>query len=116
MSQDKKKTEETFSQKTSMETLEIGYTVYSTRLTNKFRNRPIWVRPDENKIAAFIPGTIQKIFVREGDHLEEGQAILILEAMKMRNEILCPVSGTIRSIHVSEGNHVPKNKLLVEII
>ena len=98
-----------------MEKLEIGNALYTTRLTNKFKNRSSWEKPDERKIKAVIPGTIQRIIVSEGDEVKAGTPLLILEAMKMRNEVLAPVDGVIRKIHVSEGIHVPRSQLLVEI-
>ena len=98
-----------------MESLEIGGALYTTRLTNKFRNRESWEKPDPKKIEAIIPGTIQRIIVKEGDEVSIGEALLILEAMKMRNEILAPFSGVVGKIHVKEGQMVPKSKLLIEM-
>ena len=98
-----------------METLEIGGAIYTTRLTSKFVNRKIWVKPDERKIVAIIPGTIQKIMVSEGDEVVAGTPMLILEAMKMRNEVLAPFTGVVLKIFVSEGDMVPKSQLLVEM-
>jgi biotin carboxyl carrier protein len=98
-----------------LETLEIGNALYSTRLTSKFKNRSNWERPNEKMVFAVIPGTIQKIMVKEGEQVEAGTPMLILEAMKMRNEVLAPVSGLIQKIHVKEGEHVPKSHLLVEM-
>ena len=97
-----------------MEQLEIGNAVYQTRLTPKFRNRLNWQRPDERKVDAIIPGTIQSIMVREGDEVSQGTPMMILEAMKMRNEILSPLQGVIKKIYVSEGDMVPKAFLLLE--
>lgn len=98
-----------------MESLEIGSAVYTTRLTDKFRKREIWQRPDEKRIEAIIPGTIQRIMVGEGEEVRAGTPLLILEAMKMRNEVLSPLEGKIKKIHVSEGEMVPKFHLLIEI-
>ena len=102
-------------QEPPMETLEIGSALYTTRLTGKFKNRRNWERPNERVVTAVIPGTIQRIMVKEGDKVEAGFPMLILEAMKMRNEILAPLEGVIRRIHVKEGEHVPKSHLLVEL-
>lgn len=99
----------------AMESLEIGGDLYITRLTSKFRNRQIWLKPDEKKIEAVIPGTIQKIMVKEGDEVDAGTPLLILEAMKMRNEVRSPVDGVVRKIYVTEGEMVPKFHLLVEM-
>ena len=98
----------------SLEKLEIGNAVYLTRLTSKFINRKKWQRPDLHKVRALIPGTIQKILISEGDQVSAGSPLLILEAMKMRNEVRSPVQGIIKKIHVTEGEQVPKDHLLVE--
>lgn len=98
-----------------LESLEIGNAPYATRLTSKFKNRKVWQKPDEKKIEAIIPGTIQRIMAKEGDEVSAGTPLLILEAMKMRNEILSPISGVVLKIHVSEGEMVPKAHLLVEM-
>jgi biotin carboxyl carrier protein len=97
-----------------LEELEIGSAVYLTRLTSKFVHRPRWRRPDQRKIHAVIPGTVQKLLVGEGDQVEAGAPLLILEAMKMRNEIRAPEGGIIKKIHVREGEQVPKAHLLLE--
>jgi biotin carboxyl carrier protein len=96
-----------------MESLEIGSALYTTRLTNKFKNRKSWERPDVKKIEAIIPGSIQKIMVKEGDQVTAGTPLLILEAMKMRNEVLAPFSGVIGKIYVREGEMVHKPNLLI---
>ena len=97
-----------------MEQLEIGNVIYQTRLTSKFRNRVIWQRPDVRKVDSIIPGNIQRIMVKEGDEVSPGTPMMILEAMKMRNEILSPLQGIIKKIYVSEGDMVPKAHLLIE--
>jgi len=101
-------------QETPMEQLEIGSAIYETRLTKKFRSRENWQRPDVRKVDAVIPGTIQRIMVREGEEVSPGTPLLILEAMKMRNEVVSPIHGIIRKIYVSEGDMVPKTQLLIE--
>ena len=53
--------------------------------------------------------------VEEGQEVAEGQVILILEAMKMQNEIQAPVSGTVVSVHCSEGEAIEANVPLVVI-
>lgn len=98
-----------------MEELEIGSALYQTRLTAKFRNRKSWKRPDERMVMAVIPGNIQKVMVKEGDTVEVGTPMLILEAMKMRNQVRSPVPGVVKKIHIKRGEMVPKGHLLVEI-
>ena len=101
--------------KAKYEILNIDGTAYKTTLTQKFKNRTAWELPNENLIKAFIPGTILKIFVKEGQKVREGSKLLILEAMKMKNVVTAPASGVIKSIEVKEGIMVPKNQLLIEI-
>jgi len=98
-----------------MESLQVGSVVYTTRLTKKFRNRPLWKQPDMKRIESVIPGTIQRIIAREGEEVTVGTPLLILEAMKMRNEVLSTVDGVVLKIHVREGEMVPKSHLLVEL-
>jgi glutaconyl-CoA decarboxylase len=62
-----------------------------------------------------MPGKIWKLNVKEGDSVSEGQLVLILEAMKMENEIFSPVSGTVSKIHCKEGDSVNTGDALVEI-
>lgn len=94
--------------------LEIGGAIYSTRLTSKFKNRKFWELPDERKVLAVIPGTIQKLMVSEGEEVAIGDSMMILEAMKMRNEIKAPQNGIIKLVNVKEGDQVPKSHLLLE--
>jgi biotin carboxyl carrier protein len=64
---------------------------------------------------SFIPGSIKKIYYRVNDKVDEGDIILIHEAMKMENEIRAPKSGIIRTLGVSEGDNILANHLLFEI-
>jgi biotin carboxyl carrier protein len=52
--------------------------------------------------------------VEEGQEVSSGAPLMILEAMKMRNEVVTGVSGTVSKVCVKEGEMVPKNHLLVE--
>ena len=66
-------------------------------------------------VSANIPGKIVTIEINEGDVVEEGQVILILEAMKMQNEIQAPISGTVSSVTCEEGQSTEANVPLVVI-
>lgn len=96
-----------------MQELEIGSAVYKTRLTSKFMNRKKWVRPDQKTVLAFIPGTIQKVMVSERDVIQAGDPLVILEAMKMRNEVTAEVDGVVKKVNVKEGDLVAKGQLIV---
>ena len=66
-------------------------------------------------VSANIPGKVVTVEVEEGQVVVEGQVILILEAMKMQNEIQAPVSGTFVSVECSEGEAIEANVPLVVI-
>lgn len=93
----------------------IDDTSYETRVTRKFSRRKPYVAVDPKKIYAFIPGIIQKINVHEGQKIERGKSILILEAMKMMNNVTCPVDGRIKAIHIKQSQMVVKGQLLIEL-
>lgn len=93
----------------------IDDTSYETKLTPKFRRRKPYVFLDPKKVYAFIPGIINKINVYEGQKVDRGQSLLILEAMKMMNELNCPFDGRIKAIHIKQSQMVVKGQLLVEL-
>ena len=66
-------------------------------------------------VSANIPGKIVTIEVEAGQNVEEGQVILILEAMKMQNEIQAPISGKVASVNCEEGQSIEANVPLVII-
>ncbi len=67
----------------------------------------------EKVVKAMLPGNITKILVSEGDAVRAGDTLLILEAMKMENEIVAPSSGKVKEIRVSEGQRVETGDVLV---
>lgn len=77
-------------------------------------NMPAYKRPDPYRLEAFMPGTIQEICVKEGEKVKKGQKVLVLDAMKMDNELLAPVDGIVKKIHVEAGISIPKRALLIE--
>ena len=76
-------------------------------------NRP---RPShQGCVSTAMPGTIVDVRVKVGDHVEAGGGILVIEAMKMENEIQAPKSGVVISVHVKKGDSVVPDETLVEI-
>ena len=71
--------------------------------------------PLAGQIRALMPGRITSILVREGEVVREGASLLILEAMKMQNEITTPIGGTIKKLFVREGETVKKDSSLLLI-
>jgi glutaconyl-CoA/methylmalonyl-CoA decarboxylase subunit gamma len=67
------------------------------------------------KVEAPMPGTILSIAVKAGDVVKKGQVLVVLEAMKMENEIVSPYDGKVVSVGVSKGDTVNPGDLLVQI-
>jgi biotin carboxyl carrier protein len=66
-------------------------------------------------IKAPMPGKIIDVLVREGSNVVKGEPVVILEAMKMQNELLSPVNGTVVKVSAKPNTNVMKDDLLVEI-
>lgn len=66
-------------------------------------------------VVAPIPGLIKGIFVKEGDKVQAGQQLLVMEAMKMENIINAPYAGTIQKVLVANGENVAQEQQLVVI-
>ena len=97
------------------ETISIDFTEYKTKLSRKYTLRKPYIPPDSKRIMSFIPGTICKIYVKEKEKIKAGDKLLILEAMKMKNDIVAPVNGKIKKIHVKVDEKVTNKQLLVEL-
>lgn len=66
-------------------------------------------------VKAPMPGLIVDVKVAVGDEVKPGQAVVILEAMKMENDVVAPVAGKITSVVVKKGDNVGANAVLVTI-
>lgn len=76
------------------------------------------IRPkaeEEGDITTAMPGTVVKIKVKKGDKIKAGDMVLIIEAMKMENEIHTPVDGVVEEIFVSEGDMVNPDEVLIKV-
>lgn len=62
-----------------------------------------------------MPGKILDVMVEPGAEVKTGEAIIILEAMKMQNEILSPINGKVSKVLVRAGDTVNKDDIMVEI-
>ncbi|MDR2081836.1 MAG: biotin/lipoyl-binding protein [Campylobacteraceae bacterium] len=67
------------------------------------------------KVKAELPGSVSKVFVKEGESVKEGQILFLLEAMKMETEISAPKSGTVVKVFVSQGQAVEGGGVLCAI-
>ena len=68
-----------------------------------------------DSVKAKLPGSVVKILVDEGDEIEDGQTLMILEAMKMETEVKSMVSGTVAEVLVGVGDQVTADQVLVTI-
>ncbi len=66
-------------------------------------------------IQAIMPGSVVQVLASEGDLVSEGDVVLILEAMKMENELHAPIDGAVKAIHVQAGQAVERGAVLAEI-
>lgn len=66
-------------------------------------------------VTAIMPGAILKVLVAAGDEVQEGDVVVILEAMKMENEIHAHKSGVVKTVHVTAGDSVENRQALIEI-
>jgi len=103
------------SEEKEMKELIIQGAVYQTTFTRKFEERIKWEAPNINMLYSFIPGTIIDIFVKPKQKVKEGETLLLLEAMKMQNQLRMPFDGEIVKIHVKKDETIPNNYLIMEI-
>lgn len=95
--------------------LNINSSLYKTRLNRKFINRKPFKKADPGMVTAFIPGTILDILVEEGQGVEKGDYLFILDAMKMQNKLVSPARGKVKKINVRKGDRVSRGNILLEL-
>ncbi len=112
--------------------LEVNGTSYSVKMKEEIKKtktptlvraaskrpaEPLKVNPssEKTKIVSPLPGTIFAMDIKVGDTIKEGDTLLILEAMKMENNIAAEKAGIISAIHVTVGQQVLQNDLLIEL-
>ena len=98
----------------NFKTFTVDDTPYKTLYTAKFEKRKPYTPPDPKLVLAYIPGIIFELHVAEGQRVTRGQSLLILEAMKMKNDVVSPLDGTIKRIFIQQGQMVGKNQRLIE--
>jgi len=97
-----------------LKTFVLDDRAYQTKLTRKFAGRKPYVPPDPRRVAAHIPGVIRKVYVAPGQKVLRGERLLVLEAMKMQNDLVAHDAGAVGRVHVQEGQMVAKGQLLLE--
>lgn len=67
-------------------------------------------------VVAPMPGMIVRVHVKVGDAVEAGQPVVVMEAMKMENELRAPAAGTVKAVIAEPGKAVEKGTVLVELV
>jgi biotin carboxyl carrier protein len=98
-----------------LEIFRLGDDAYRTTLSAKYRNKKEWEPVNLKVIKAQIPGIIRKAYVKIGAKVKIGDKLVVLEAMKMKNDILSTDSGVVEEICVKIGERVPKDAVLVRL-
>lgn len=100
--------------------IKINGQLYTTHIEDRF-DRILKAMGMENgavstivEIRAPMPGLVLDITVSEGQELRKGDQILVLEAMKMENNLKSTTEGVVKKIHVAKGDKVEKNQVLIE--
>ena len=76
---------------------------------------PVSAPAGAQTITAPMPGNILKVNVAQGQSVKKGEVMMILEAMKMENEIMCPCDGTVASVNVNVGATVETGTVLCSV-
>ncbi|RZT93488.1 biotin-dependent enzyme [Ancylomarina subtilis] len=112
--------------------IEVNGTVYDVEIEAKEKasktpqliRKPVVNKPGEGQIKkssggvsvkAPLPGTIIKVGVAVGDSINAGDTLLVMEAMKMENNVLAEKAGTVKSIKVNVGDSVLQDDVLIEL-
>jgi len=66
------------------------------------------------RLTSPMPGRVVQVAVQAGELVEQGQLLLVVEAMKMQNELYSPASARVRAVHVSAGDTLERGALLLE--
>ena len=96
-------------------TLNINTSLYKTRLSSKYTNRQPFKSANPRLVLSFIPGTILDILVEPGQIVSKGELLMILDAMKMQNQIKCKMGGIVKNVLVKKGDRVSKGIVLLEM-
>lgn len=109
-----------FNKEEKTATIKVNGTKYEIKVADKFDELLKNLGMDNlaskkiNNIKAPMPGLVLNILVEDGSVVKKGDALLVLEAMKMENILKSPTDGVVKKIAVKKGIAVEKNQLLIE--
>lgn len=97
--------------------VKISGHLFSTKIIDRKRRRPTIEHGTEGRqnLIAPMPGKVVRVLLGAGDQVTQGQGVVVVEAMKMQNEIKSPKSGHIVEVRVSEGATVNANQVLAVV-
>jgi pyruvate carboxylase subunit B len=98
---------------TLQETVATESGMVDTRKASKGSKRP--KASKEGHVTSSMPGTIVEVLVKNGDSVNAGDPVLVIEAMKMESEVTAPIAGTVSAINVAKGDNVNPDEALLEI-
>ncbi|HEU4929169.1 MAG TPA: biotin/lipoyl-containing protein [Candidatus Krumholzibacteria bacterium] len=93
----------------------VGGRTYTVSRDAVDSDRPASARGGDGTLEAPMPGSIIAVNVAVGDHVLAGQPLVVLEAMKMHNEIVSPLDGVVRKVNCRAGERVNFGQVLVEV-
>jgi len=76
---------------------------------------PVKINAGDTAVNAPMPGKITKLVAKAGDSVKKGAVLMLLEAMKMQNEIIAPADGSVKSVNVAAGQSVKPGDVLAVI-
>ena len=89
--------------------------VESERMRSAEQAKKTTVTGGDKLVRSPMPGRVVKVLIAKGDVVEVGQGLLVLEAMKMENEVRARIAGTVAEVHVAPGATVEGNAKLVTL-
>jgi pyruvate carboxylase subunit B len=98
---------------TLSETVPTESGLVDTKRVSKGSKRP--KASQEGHVTSSMPGTVVDVMVKVGSTVKAGDAVLVIEAMKMENEVSAPIAGKVKAVNVSKGDSVNPDEALVEI-
>jgi len=87
----------------------------STTLVEQPRFPEPTVKVAPGSLTAAMPGTVSRVAVAEGDRIDAGQLVLVLEAMKMEHPVVAPAAGLVQALHVRVGAQVETGTALAVV-
>ncbi|MBK7852643.1 MAG: biotin/lipoyl-binding protein [Bacteroidetes bacterium] len=99
--------------------IKVNNSVYSLSVRDKYDDLlkemgiDLSAGPKLNDMKAPMPGLVLNVLVESGQTIKKGDAIVVLEAMKMENILKSPADGIVKKVHVTKGDKVEKNQVMV---